>query len=280
MSVRLSVAVSPDGYGYAGIRTESQSDPSQYVIVNPGDTVKISATETSYTAFDHWLEGSAYKTWGYTEDISAPNSDTVYTAVFKGAERTVYFNGNGGTSSQASRQVTNGGTYGTLPTATRTNYNFNNWYTGATGGTQITANSTVWLASNQTIYANWAYSVSYNANGGSGSTAAQIAPQQSTITLSSSSFTAPQGCYFVGWNTKADGTGTSYSPGSTYDGRGSAYGGSNKGNVVLYAQWKHIDAYKMVNGSWQPINQVWKRENGQWVKKDAVQKMDGGEWKK
>ena len=94
---------------------------------------------------------------------------------------TITFNGNGGTPTSTSKTVQNGSTYGTLPTASRASasycgaawydcpntpgntcrwlvqvsYTFKGWFTAASGGTQVTANTTVSLSGNQTLYAQW-----------------------------------------------------------------------------------------------------------------------------
>ena len=56
-----------------------------------------------------------------------------------------------------------------LPTPTRNGYRFNDWYTAATGGTKVSARTT--MSGNMTIYAHWVEQVElkYNTNGGSGS---------------------------------------------------------------------------------------------------------------
>lgn len=51
--------------------------------------------------------------------------------------------------------VTNGGTYGSLPTPSRDGYTFDGWYTQASGGSKITASTKVNLTSSQTLYARW-----------------------------------------------------------------------------------------------------------------------------
>ena len=51
--------------------------------------------------------------------------------------------------------VTNGGTYGSLPTPSRDGYTFDGWYTQASGGSKITAATKVNLTSSQTLYAHW-----------------------------------------------------------------------------------------------------------------------------
>ena len=67
----------------------------------------------------------------------------------------VTFNANGGSCSTASKNVTKGSTYGTLPTPTRSGYSFNGWFTAASGGTKVTSSTTVSASSNHTLYAQW-----------------------------------------------------------------------------------------------------------------------------
>ncbi len=58
---------------------------------------------------------------------------------------------NGGTCSPTSSSVVSGSAIGTLPTATKSGYTFDGWFTAATGGTQINASTTV--SANTTYYA-------------------------------------------------------------------------------------------------------------------------------
>lgn len=71
------------------------------------------------------------------------------------------------------------------------------------------------------------YSVTYNANGGSGAPSAQKKSHNIVLTLSSTVPTRT-GYTFAGWNTKDDGTGTSYAAGASY---------TANADVTLYAQW-------------------------------------------
>ena len=86
---------------------------------------------------------------------------------------TVTFNPNGGSVSPTTKTVTIGSTYGTLPTPTRTYYNFDGWYTSATGGNKVTASTTVTATSNHTLYAHWTHVC---ANGHNYSYAVSTAP--------------------------------------------------------------------------------------------------------
>ena len=117
---------------------------------------------------------------------------------------TVYFNANGGSVSPTSKTVTYGSTYGDLPTPTRTGYTFTGWYTAATGGSQVTASTTVTTASNHTLYAHWTgntYTVTFNATGGS------VSPTSKTVIYGSPYGELPVPTYpgyvFDGWYTKS-----------------------------------------------------------------------------
>ena len=74
------------------------------------------------------------------------------------------------------------------------------------------------------------YTVSYNANGGTGSMSDVKVKENETITIAENTFTRSMSL-FVGWNTRADGNGTSYNSGVSL---------VVTGNVTLYAQWKNM----------------------------------------
>ncbi len=68
---------------------------------------------------------------------------------------TITLNPTGGTVSPTTLTVTNGATYGTLPAPTRSGYTFDGWYTAEAGGEKITADTTVNLSEDQTLFAHW-----------------------------------------------------------------------------------------------------------------------------
>lgn len=72
----------------------------------------------------------------------------------------------------------------------------------------------------------YGHSVSFDANGGSGSITRQAGTSSSPLTSNSFSRT---GYTFAGWNTANNGGGTTYNDGDIYD--------FNSGDVTLYAQW-------------------------------------------
>ena len=94
----------------------------------------------------------------------------------------------------------------------------NGSWTGAT----VTASATV------SIPALAPATITFNANGGSGSVAAISTYVGVANTIPSNSLTR-KGYTFNGWNTASNGSGTAYATGSTI---------TPSGNVTLYAQWK------------------------------------------
>lgn len=93
---------------------------------------------------------------------------TLY-AHWKNNSYDVVFDGNGGVVNGTKKQVTYLGTYGTLPTATRTGYTFAGWHTSKSEGSEITASSQVDIPRTHTLYAHWTpntYTILFNTNGG------------------------------------------------------------------------------------------------------------------
>ena len=70
--------------------------------------------------------------------------------------------------------------------------------------------------------------ITYDANKGKDAPATQTIVENGKLT---SVIPKREGYEFIGWNTKADGSGTSYSAGGVYTGTS---------NVTLYAQWKAV----------------------------------------
>lgn len=140
----------------------------------------------------------------------------------------VTFNPNGGTVSTKSKNVTIGKTYGTLPTPTRTGYDFDGWYTRESSGTKVTANTSVGTDPPTTLYAHWkgkTYTVTFDANGGT------VGMKSRTATYGSEypALPAPtrEGYSFDGWYTQKTG-GTKVDENTTV---------TTAANHTLYAHW-------------------------------------------
>lgn len=139
---------------------------------------------------------------------------------------TVSFNANGGTLNEQNKLVYYGQAYGTLPTPSRSNYNFDGWFTATTEGTKITSESIVTASSNHTLYAHWSpkqYTVYFNGNGGTVSSGSKKVTYNGTY---GNLPTAQRDYYdFTGWYT-SDGT-------RIYD--STVFTGSS--DITLYAHW-------------------------------------------
>ncbi len=184
-------------------------------------------TRTGY-GFDGWFTSA--------QGGSAVNADTVMStasnhtlyAHWSANAYTVNFNANGGTCPTASKEVNFNSAYGTLPIPTRTGYGFDGWFTSAQGGSAVNADTVMSTASNHTLYAHWsanAYTVNFNANGGTCPTASK------EVNFNSAYGTLPiptrTGYGFDGWFTSAQG-------GSAVDADTVM---STAGNHTLYAHW-------------------------------------------
>lgn len=145
---------------------------------------------------------------------------------------TVKYNANGGTGAPSSQTKWHG-TAITLSSTkpTRTGYTFDGWATSSSGnvaykeGASYTANASV------TLYAKWTaitYTVTYNANGGSGAPGNQTKTYGKTLTLSSTKPTRTN-YTFKGWGTSASATSVSYAAGASY---------TKNANITLYAIWQ------------------------------------------
>ena len=123
----------------------------------------------------------------------------------------------------------------------KTDAKFVSWNTKADGtGTSYNANDTFIITENTTLYAIWqdiekpkTYTVIYDVNGGTGSIKDDnIYTANSTAIVKSSDGISKTDAKFVSWNTKADGTGTSYNANDNI---------IVNNNIVLYAIWQDIE---------------------------------------
>ena len=181
--------------------------------------------------------GYTFGGWSTTSSGSAVSSTysstisrTLY-AVWTANQYVITYLANSGSGTQTAGSYTTGATATTLPattTFTRTGYTFGGWATSATSTAPVTSYST---SANVSFYAIWihgTYTVTYNANGGSGTMAAQTS--NATANLNGNTFTYTDR-EFNSWNTSADGTGIVYSNSVSYP---------FLANITLYAQWGNV----------------------------------------
>ena len=145
----------------------------------------------------------------------------------------VSYNANGGTGAPGSQTKTHG-TNLTISSIkpSRTGYTFLGWSTSSSSNTvSYSPGGTYTNNSSVTLYAVWkanTYTVSYNANGGTGAPVSQTKTHGQSLTLSSVKPTRTN-YIFVGWGISPSSTTVSYSPGGTY---------ANNSSVTLYAIWE------------------------------------------
>ena len=156
-------------------------------------------TKAGYT-FDGWYNGSTKVTESDTVNIT---SNTTLTARWLGSEYTVIFDPDGGNVNPTTKKVRNGGTYGTLPTPTKTGNIFKGWYKDTT---KIEETTTVDTSTNITLKASWEvikYTLTVNPNGGTwnGNTTSQNFEQGYGTTKTIANPTATPSGYTVRFNT-------------------------------------------------------------------------------
>ena len=145
-----------------------------------GAALPTDLTKIGYT-FVGWYEnedfsGSAVAVIGADE-----TGNKTFFAKWNANSYTVNFNANGGNVDTASTTVTYDGTYGSLPTPTRTGYSFTGWFTDSENGNKVEIDTTVHITDTQTLYAHWVktdynVTVGENANG-----SVNIIPQVTTM---------------------------------------------------------------------------------------------------
>ena len=208
-----------DGFAFAGWNTSEDGTGITYM---PGDSFDMGDAEVELFAV--WIaDGSP--------------------------SYTISYNGNGADSGSApasqtktqGQPLTLAGNTGNLA---RAGFTFAGWNTQADGlGTDYAEGATFEVDADTTLYAKWTalptYTISYNANGAdSGSTpASQTKTQGQPLTLAGNTGSlARAGFTFGGWNTQADGLGTDYAEGATFE---------VDADTTLHAKWTALPTYSI-----------------------------------
>lgn len=229
-NITIPVNVSPIGAG--------TTSPSPFT-GQEGSTVNITATPATGYKFAYWTDGVDDTHYTNNPQSVLMLSVKTLTAYFTLKSYTVTWNANGGTVSPASTTKTHGSTLGTLPTPTRAStaeysYTFAGWFTAASGGTQITASTTV--TKDVTYYAHWtatkrSYTATFNGNGGGTPSPSTITKEYNTA-LGTLPTCTRTGYTFLGWYTASSG-GTKISTTTVVT-----------KNITYYAQWS-INSYTL-----------------------------------
>ncbi|MGM9882539.1 MAG: InlB B-repeat-containing protein [Bacilli bacterium] len=209
------------------------------LIITPGD-VRVGQVEitlniaegTDYKSTSDTVRCQiSYKSYQVTLDNQSATSSGTTTLYG------LYYNGIFLDSSHSTRMTTSTNPI-TVPT--KTGYTFNGYYTDGSillrkqllsdSGYITSSFTNSMYSSDVTLYAKWTaktYTVSYDANGGSGAPDSQIKTYGKTLTLSSTVPTK-SGYAFKGWSTSSTATTATYSAGGSY---------TTNASTTLYAVW-------------------------------------------
>ena len=205
-----------DGYSFGGWYTGANGTGEQ---VYDKDGKAVNGT--------YWSGNGSTAVWKGTTNISVyaywTAADTDVTLYF-------YKDGVKDDSKTKTYSVKNGSTFNAADHAADST--FDNCH-------YVSVDRTSWKVPDEGTYASVYYetnelNVMYEGNGNTGgSTDGSTVKYGGTVTIAGNGFTKT-GHSFNGWNTSADGTGTSYPAGSTFVSKPSAHGDTLK----LFAQWK------------------------------------------
>ena len=203
----------------------------------------INPERTGYV-FTNWTVSS-----GDLDDkmFTISSGDAELTANWQAEDYIITYDGNGGTPTKTTDQVTYNAAYKELANASRDGYTFAGWYTEKDGGELVTEETIVKTASDHTLYAHWTintYQLTVRPNFGTW----ENSPSNQTFNieyLKTKEISKPTrvGYTFSGWT--LDGTGSMISETSVFT--------MGYTNATLTANWI-INSYKLTvdpnGGEW------------------------------
>jgi uncharacterized repeat protein (TIGR02543 family) len=243
-AVTTTIAATPYTVTYNGNSPTSGSVPAsttgtggQTVSSNSGNLLK---TNFYLAGWNTAADGSGATYLPGSTIIPVANT-TLYAVWVSGSQPTytLTYDGNTSDGGTAPSSTTGYGSYatsGNTGTLTKSGYTFGGWNTAANGsGTTYQAADLINLTGNVTLYAVWSnsapasYSLTYNPNNSStGNVPSNSVGSGSINTAPNSGGLTRTGYTFAGWNTAADGSGTTYQPGDALN---------LTSNITLYAMW-------------------------------------------
>ena len=224
--------------------------------VSHGSTIDVKKMPANYTLPD----GYEFLGWVLLEDGTPFNFNTqitrdykLYAKIGSTATYTVTYYPNGGSGTMKDNTKYAEGAIASVMANGFTPPNddkvFLCWSTTASGSVAYYANSQLKITGNMTLYAIWGdkdstVTLTYNANYGEKPATNTIYSIKNNAKVTLKQFTelfpARDGYQFTGWNTKADGSGTSFAAGSNAR-------VDKLGENVLYAQWKRQTGTLIIN---------------------------------
>ena len=229
------------GWGTYGITTDTVfADNKVYYTY---DSISKIYSVANVSVGETVIANTYYEASMVDENSKMPKTNLTLNAIWSINSYTISFNSKGAGEVSSITQAF-GGTI-TLPTnIAKTGYSFKGWYKDETLQERFT--STTMPLNGATLYAKWEankYSIYFNANTGSGTMSKLDATYDVEVSLTANLF-SKVGYSFTGWNTKEDGTGTSYTNSQEVKNLLS----ENESSLILYAQWKaNTDTKYVVN---------------------------------
>ena len=242
----VSRSVSFYGNGATSGTTSSQ-------IANSTQPLNVNGFSRTGYNFLGWNTSNSANTAQYLDlQNYSFNADlSLYAIWVLEAPNTITFNGNNSSSGSMANQVASSRTLLGSNTFERTGYTFLNWNTAANGtGVSYSSSYVYNFAQSTTLYAIWGqdFTVSYSGNTETSGTAPEsqssYAGGPALALANNTGGLAKAGFVLSGWNTAADGSGTSYALGQSKVTLASG--------VTLYAQWlgaSYVIIYSANNSS-------------------------------
>ena len=220
------------GYKFSGWATGSSATSAKY---QPGGKFTTEANTTLYAV---WTPNKLTVTFN-------ANGGTVDTSKFKLVKNVIYTKDDNKARTQSwtydlpkENGLVNASSFG----LTKTGYIFKGWGTTPTGGTIYNQSNSKLIPSqinskiktgncSTTLYAIWqtkTYTVTYNANNGTGAPSKQMKTHGTALTLSSTKPTRT-GYKFSGWSIDSSATSAKYQPGDKF---------TTDASTTLYAVWE------------------------------------------
>jgi len=206
--------------------------------ISVGESLSATLTPNAFTRSGYAFAGWALSAGGPATFVDgavfvmAGSDVTLYAMWTTIAPHTISFDANGGNGTMAALSALEGAVVTLTANAfTRSGCTFAGWGLSASATTMAYADGAGYTmgATDVTLYALWAYPVSFQGNGGTGTMTPVFCIPGSSLTLPACTFTAPSGEVFGGWITSS--TGTS----AAYEDKGSYTMGTSE--ATLYALW-------------------------------------------
>lgn len=213
--------------------------------------VRLTVTQTSETDTSVTLSWKLEYIASYAVSTSVKHDCTATingSSVYDGSYA---ISGKTGTNTIASgtKSVSKGSSAKTVAFSCSMDFSGITW-SGKYNGSNKTASGTISIDAKEIQY----YTISYNANGGSGAPSSQTKTHGVNLTLSSA-VPSRSGYSFAGWGTSSSDTSSNYNPGDTY---------TSNSSITLYAIWSakgYVVAYNANGGTGAPSNQS--KQHGQ-----------------